>query len=117
MKYKLEKAIQKFAKKHPEWSTKREALDQCSDASLLFLNFLSRLGLEKSLRAKEYVFFVGDRNNPDRKNYTIQDGISTVHAVVSTRTHFIDWTARQYNWHLPFPYILPRKKNMRGQKS
>jgi hypothetical protein len=105
----LDELIAEFAASHPEWETESGARNQCCDASEAFLSFLCTKGVADECRADFYDFLLPNNENPAPYAYQLRFGDCPGHRIVKTKFCFVDFTARQYNPDLPFPYILREK--------
>lgn len=126
----LKQAIAEFARNNPEFSTQAGALNQCDWASLQFIRWLEQTypQVAKRHRVSEYSFYLTEEDlrryeyhdcpnhnpNPDpviyRKGCNERgDTLSPWHCIVQTRTHFVDFTAKQYKETASYPYVMRKQ--------
>ena len=109
----LSGAIFMFAIEHRAWATPEGAHNKCCTATREFIDFLSYHGVQGT--AVEYTFDLLSRRdgcppNPNPYAYRHNDKLAEYHVVVDLGFCLLDWTAKQYCAILPFPYLIPKRK-------
>ncbi len=111
----LKQAIAEFARNNPEFSTQAGALNQCDWASLQFIRWLEQTypQVAKRHRVSEYSFYLTEE---DLRRYEYHDCPNhnpnpdpPWHCIVQTRTHFVDFTAKQYKETASYPYVMRKQ--------
>jgi len=109
----MTEAIIMFAIQHRAYATPKGSYNMCCTSVQEFTDFLSYHGVKGV--ALEYSFDVMSRNkdeyiNPNPRAYRWNKKKAEYHMIVDLGFCYLDWTARQYCAILPFPYIIPKRK-------
>jgi len=117
----LMQAVDEYHKQHPEeWATPAGALNQCTDASYHFVQFLRAHNIKADIislwmddfeyegQAKWYegTYKLSEYYPRVGPGSTMSQG----HCIVKSGKIAIDWTARQYNKDAPYPLIFEMRE-------
>lgn len=99
----LQDVIQRFISTARRWGFHKptEALDNCMRASSLFIQEARKHDLKIEMR-----YYTGD----DLTHYSYNASTCVTHYANRLGDLIIDWTARQFNKHAPFPAIWIDKR-------
>jgi hypothetical protein len=110
----IEKWIDGFRSKFPGYGDiNNPEHGHCQKAAHHFQKYCFGIFIPTGWPCPVFEFYTDSSDNPCPEVY--KDG-AHIHAIVNFPECYIDWTARQYDAALPFPFII-WKKNVKRRKA